>query len=248
MPSPQSGAMQVGFDIAKFISVRGNISLHGSTIMDLDNILDLDAVTEANAPMAPTVTPKVVTGANGVFRANDTVDDKGHVLLNKEVGQELEYRVVAVGTPDSLPTDAIKATPANATDGVKLTITANHLLAKVPDYVAIYRKSQVPDDDRFFLLDRIPWSDFDGTTYSYEYTDLGVNIPGTADVFIGELKPETIKLLELAPIMKFPLAITTTSTNFAMLWYGALQLTFPKRWVQIHNVLYNSKYDDMKFA
>lgn len=248
MPSPQSGAMQVGFDIAKFISVRGNISLHGSTIMDLDNILDLDAVPEANAPMAPTVTAKVVTGANGVFRADNTVDDKGHVLLNKEVGQELEYRVVAVGTADSLPTDAIKATPANATDGVQLTITANHLLAKVPDYVAIYRKSQVPDDDRFFLLDRIPWSDFDGTTYSYEYTDLGVNIPGTADVFIGELKPETIKLLELAPIMKFPLAITTTSTNFAMLWYGALQLTFPKRWVQIHNVLYNSKYDDMKFA
>lgn len=252
MPNAAGHGMQVGFDVARFISARGDINLHGSTIMDLDNVLDTDTVLDVNAPKAPELVAKAETDKGGNFLAEDrTFTDKDgvdHVLLNKEVGTELEYRAVAVGSSDSLPTDVVKATPANATDGVKLTITLNRLASVLPDYVAIYRKSQVPGDDQFFLIDRIPYSEFDGATQSYDYEDLGATIPGTADVFVGELKPETIRLLELAPIMKFPLAIQTTATNFAMLWYGAMQLTFPKRWVQIHNVLYNSQFDDTRFA
>lgn len=242
-PNPADHGMQVGFDITSFISANGDIRLHGSTIMDLDLTLNTENVPDANAAAAPTVTAEVTTNAGGKFLAEDRVDENKNVILNKEVGQELQYRVVAVGAHDSLPSDIVKATPANKTDGVKLTITLSALVREIPDYVAIYRKSDVPGEDEFRLIDRVPMSKFEGT--SLTYTDVNETIPGTADVFIIDRRPENIRYLEFSPLMKFPLAVTTTATNFAVLWYGALQLIYPKRVVKLHNVLYASVKDSL---
>lgn len=237
-PNTAGDGMQVGFDIARFISARGNINLHGSTIMDLDKKLDLDSTPDENAPAAPTATATVATGTDGKFLADDKKDKDGQAVLNKEVGKALNYRVVAVGNHDSIPSDVVTATPNNATDTVDIKVTLNRLVSTIPDYVAIYRQSDVPGDDTYFLIGRVPVSKLqDGVL---EFKDNNDVIPGTADVFVLENKPNTVRYLEFAPIMKFPLAITTTATNFAMLWYGALQLTFPKRVCLLKNVLYNS--------
>lgn len=237
-PNTAGNGMQVGFDITRFISARGSINLHGSTIMDLDKKLDLDSTPDENAPAAPQLAASVATGTDGKFLADDRKDQNGNVVLSKEVGKALNYRVVAVGTHDSLPSDVVTATPANATDSVKLTITLNRLVSAIPDYVAIYRQSDVPGDDDFWLVGRVAISKLQNGTI--EFVDNNDTIPGTGDVFVIENKPETVRYLEFAPLMRFPLAITTTATNFAMIWYGALQLTYPKRCVQLHNTLYNS--------
>lgn len=240
-PNTHGDGMQVGLDIQRFISARGDIALHGSTIMDLDNKLDTDALVGNNMMIAPTVTAKVNTGTDGKFLAEDVKDKNGDVVLNKAVGAEQQYRVVLVGETDSAPSDIVKATPANATNTVTLTIKINPIVSSMPDYVAVYRKSNVPGDDDFFLIGRVPISELSDNGLTF--TDTGAKIPGTADVFVLENKPETVKLLEFAPMTKFPLAVTTTATNFALLWYGALQLTYPKRVVLLQNVLYNSTAD-----
>ena len=72
------------------------------------------------------------------------------------------------------------------------------------------------------------------------FEDNNETIPGTGDVFIIENRPTTVRYLEFAPITKFPLAITTTATNVAYLWFGSLALIFPKRVALLHNTLYNS--------
>ena len=112
------------------------------------------------------------------------------------------------------------------------------MVASLPDYIAVYKQSDVPGDDQFWLVGRVAISKMQGD--SIKFVDDGSKIPGTGDVFVIENKPETVRYLEFAPMMKFPLAITTSATNFAILWYGALQLTYPKRCVQLFNVLYNS--------
>ena len=238
-PNSAGNGMQVGFDVARFISARGNINLHGSTIMDLDKKLDLDQVPDQNAPAAPKVTTKVNTGTEGKFLADDKKDKNGNVVLNKEVGTDVKYRVVAVGNKDSLPSDVVTAHIANATDTVELTIQPNRLVASLPDYIAVYKQSDVPGDDQFWLVGRVAISKMQGD--SIKFVDDGSTIPGTGDVFVLENKPETVRYLEFSNgILKFPLAITTTATNFALIWYGCLQVTFPKRIVLLKNVLYNS--------
>lgn len=237
-PNPAGNGMQVGLDIQRFISARGNIQLHGSTIMDLDKKLDLDATPDENAPAAPKLEANVVTGTDGKFLANDKKDKDGNVVLEKEAGKTLKYRVVAVGSHDSLPSDVATASPANATDSVKLTVTLNRLVSSIPDYVAIYRQSDVPGDEDFWLVGRVAISKLQNG--KLEFVDNNQTIPGTGDVFVIENKPETVRYLEFAPMMKFPLAITTTSVNFALLWYGALMVVFPKRICLLKNVLYNS--------
>lgn len=241
-PNTAGDGMQVGFDIQRFISARGDIKLHGSTIMDLDLKLDPDQVPSSDAPAAPKVTASVNTNKDGKFLADDVKDKNDQVVLNKEVGRDLSYRVVAVGSKDSLPSDVITAKPVNADDTVTLTIKMNELVSEIPDYVAIYRQSDVPGSNEFDLIGRVAISKLGGDgTLTFE--DKNETIPGTADVFVLDMHPENVRLLEFAPIMKFPLAITTTATNFALLWYGALQLTFPKRVCRLANVLSASTAD-----
>lgn len=237
-PNPQGQGMQVGFDIARFISARGNIALHGSTIMDLDKKLDLDAAIDENAPAAPKAVATVTTGTDGKFLEEDRKDKDGQAVLNKEVGRDLKYRVVAVGTHDSIPSDIVTAKPANATDSVKIEVTLNRLVSAIPDYVAIYRQSDVPGAEDFWLVGRVPVSKMEDGKITF--IDNNDTIPGTGDVFVIENKPSTLRYLEFAPITKFNLAVTTTATNFALLWFGALMLVYPKRVAMLHNVLYNS--------
>lgn len=248
-PNPNTQSMQVGLDIDLFNSARGKIELEGSTIMDLDNILAEDEPIEQNAPLAPVVTlAEDKTSGTGNFLSKDVTDKDGNVLLTAQVGNALSYKVVAVGKSDSAPSDAAEITVSGATSAVTVTLTfSNQLQYAIPDYVAIYRQSSVPGDDRYFLIARVPSSELDVSTGTITFTDINAVIAGTADVFVGEVKPETVQLLEFAPLTKFPLATTTTASNFAVLWYGALQLTYPKRFVRIQNVLYNSQYGDLEF-
>lgn len=237
-PNTAGNGMQVGFDVQRFISARGDIQLHGSTIMDLDNKLDLDQVPAQDAPAAPEVKATVKTGTDGKFLAEDKKDKNGQSVLSAEVGKDLVYRVVAVGSKDSLPSDEVTAHVANATDSVEIDVTPNRLVSSLPDYVAVYRKSDVPGDDQFWLVGRVAVSEMEGNTI--KFVDNNDTIPGTGDVFVIENKPETVKYLEFAPMMRFDLAITTSAQSFSVLWYGALQLTYPKRCVKLSNVLYNS--------
>ena len=84
----------------------------------------------------------------------------------------------------------------------------------------------------------------DGTI---EFIDTNLRIPGTGDVFVGQINPLMISLLTFAPLAKLDLARVTTASQFAILWYGALAVYYPRRFVQIHNVMYNSPEGNLGF-
>lgn len=249
VPNNQQGGMEAGLTVDSFRSVRGGIALRDSAIMDLDNVLDENAVPEDNAPLTPSVTATAVTDKGGQFLANDVKDSDGNVVVPAEVGKTLSYKVVAVGDSDSAPSDAATATVSAATDGVQLTISLSPLAKKQPNYLAIYRASLIDESSgKYYLIARVPMSEFDASSGTLTFVDVDDHIPGTADVFVGEMSPEVINLFEFLPVSKLNTAVVTDATNFALLWWGALRLSFPKRWVWIKNVRYATKDTETKYG
>lgn len=240
---PADGKTTAGLSVDEFISARGKIKLNGSTIMDMDNKLDLTSPADVDSPTAPTMTATVETAQGGQF-ADEAFAAKYNT--QQEVGQTLTYRAVAVGHHgDSLPSDPVTAKVANATDGVKLTVSFDAIQREMPDYVAIYRQGLSDKDSDFYLIKRVPMNQLDSNG-NITFTDVNDVIPETADVFVLEMRPNVLSLLELAPISKLNLATVTTATQFAVLTYCALALYYPRRAVMIHNVR-QATYSDKQY-
>jgi len=243
---PSSEGTTAGVDVDHFLSARGNIRLNGSTIMDADDRLDMDQVPDAQAPGAPVVTAEEVKSAGGRFQ-DELKDSDGVVYSPAEIGSALNYRVTAVGHHgDSYSSDVATATPTSADSGIKLTIKLDAMQREIPDYLAIYRQSLVQDgtkEPEFYLVGTVATREMqeDG---SFTFTDLNGRIPGTADVFVGEMKRNVIALMEFMPLSKVNLAVVTTAVSFAVTTSVALALYLPKRWVMIHNVRYNNAIEN----
>lgn len=211
----------MGFNVQGFNSARGFIKLHGSTVMELEQILDEYAITSPNAPQKATVTATVEVG-NGTFRDED-------------IAQPIEYKVVVVSDDaESAPSDVATATVDAKNKQVKLSIAINNMYQARPQYVAIYRKGL--ETGLFYQIARVPASK--AQLGVIEFIDTNAQIPETADVFVGEMTPQVLHLFELLPMMRLPLAQINASVTFAVLWYGALALRAPKKWVRIKNVKY----------
>lgn len=218
-----SDNVTMGFNVQGFNSARGFIKLHGSTVMELENILDESMMPAPTAPLQPSVKAAVQTGKGGRF----------------EVGTEVYKVVVHSDEAESIPSEAVTAAIANATDGVQLTVTITGMYQQRPQYVSIYRQGY--ETSQFYLIDRVPASKIEGQTLTY--LDKNETIPETADVFVGEMNPAVIHLFELLPMMRLPLAQINATITFSILWYGALALRAPKKWVRIKNVKYIATED-----
>lgn len=222
MPS-QEGGMSTGFAVTDFLSTRGKIRLHGSTIMENDKVLMEDRIPQQNAPLPPqSVTATVKTGAGGLFRE----EDKG----------AQSYKVVVYSDEaESVASEAVEATVSNETDAVELTISIQNMYQAQPQFVTIYRQGK--ETGHYFEIARVPMSAANEQG-QIVFTDKNETIPETADVFVGEMSPQVISLLELLPMMRLPLAQMNATITFTVLWYGALALYAPKKWVRIKNVKY----------
>jgi hypothetical protein len=217
-----AGGFATGFAITQFLSSRGPINLHGSTIMENDNVLMEDRLPQANAPLPPqSVTATVKTAQGGKFRAED-------------LGAQSYKVVVFSDEAESVASEAIAATVANGTDGVELAIALQPMYQAQPQFVAIYR--QGTETGHYFLIARVPASKAVGNVVTF--TDKNQIIPETTDVFVGEMSPQVLSLLELLPMMRLPLAQMNATITFTVLWYGALAVYAPKKWVRIKNVKY----------
>jgi len=218
----QQGGFSTGFSINQFLSVRGPINLHGSTIMENDIVLDETRIPMPNAPLPPSnVTATVVPNAGGKFRTEDLTTQS--------------YKVVVFSDDaESVASDAVEAVVANATDAVQLEVTLGNLYQAAPQFITIYRQGK--QTGSYFEIARIPVSKAVNNVITFN--DVNDNIPETTDVFVGEMSPQVISLLELLPMMRLPLAQMNATITFTVLWYGALALYAPKKWVRIKNVKY----------
>jgi len=220
-PATNADGMATGFSVTQFNSVRGPIRLHGSTIMENDNMLDETRPQQPNAPLAPqSVVAAVKTGVAGKF--------------TNYTGAQNYKVVVSSDEAESVASDAVAATVANATDGVELTITLQPMYSAQPQFVSVYRQGKTTG--QYYLIARVPMSKATGNVLVF--TDKNEIIPETTDVFLGEMSGQVLSLLELLPMMRLPLAQMNATQTFSVLWYGALALYAPKKWVRIKNVKY----------
>lgn len=230
-----TGQVSVGNVANEFVSVNGNVRLHSSAVMQLDNVLPERSIRlNAETPAPPLVKAEVVKDAGGKFmkKPEDPKADYDPAFL--DVGVEQSYKVVLVNNfGDSLPSQEVKATPTDPTDGVKLTISFTTTAKGGITYAAVYRKCAV--DNKYYLIKRVPKSEVDDQGQII-FTDLDETIPGTVDIFIGEKRQYTIGLVEFIPMCLLPFAPVNTASQSAVYWGGALALYRPKCWVQLHNV------------
>lgn len=214
-------SVNMGFNIQGFNSARGFIRLHGSTVMELDNILDENYLPMPTAPLQPTVVATVKTAQAGQFRTADLTVQSYKVVVHSDEAE-------------SAPSAAVTGTVANATDGVELAITVNGMYQQRPQFVSIYR--QGAETGLYYLIERVAMSKAVGGVITF--VDKNITIPETADVFVGEMNPSVLHLFELLPMMRLPLAAVNATVTFSILWYGALCLRSPRKWVRLRNVKY----------
>lgn len=221
-----SNNVNLGFKVNGFNSARGFIELHGSTVMELDNILDETVRTLPNAPRRPEVTATVAEdGSEGTFLENDAASGVQYaVTVNSEQAKS------APGKTDIV---ALNGT----TNEVELEIAVDAMYGDRPQFVSVYRHH--PESAQFYLIKNIPMADADAEGKIY-FTDVNDAMPGTADVFVGEMSQQVIHLFEFLPMIKWNLARINATETFSILWYGALALRAPKKWVRIKNVGYQA--------
>jgi hypothetical protein len=220
-PASQGG-FATGFAINQFLSSRGPIALHGSTIMENDNILIEGLVPQQNAPLPPSAVTATVTANDG-----------GKWATNERVAQN--YKVVVFSDEaQSAESNAVSATVTGAADSVTLSITLQPLYQAQPQFVVVYRQGL--ETGYYYQIARIAVSK--ATNNVITFKDQNGLMPETCDVFVGEMSPQVVSLLELLPMMRLPLAQMNATVTFTVLWYGALALYAPKKWVRVKNVKY----------
>ncbi len=211
-----------GFNVPKFVSARGSIALHGSTIMNKDRTLDLLARQKPQAPAKPAVTAKVTVGSAK--------------FLDTDMVSPLKYAVVLASKAGKSAAATATATLAHITDVVTLTIDLGIQIIGDPTHVEIFRFDE--KSGQYSLVERVPFSKATASkgAYSVTFVDNNQVIAGTSVGFVGELTDRTVRLLELAPMYRLPLAQVSAAITFTVLWSGALALYAPKRWVKLINV------------
>ena len=115
-----------------------------------------------------------------------------------------------------------------------MTITLQPLYQAQPQFVVVYRQGL--ETGYYYQIARIAVSK--ATNNVITFKDQNGLMPETCDVFVGEMSPQVVSLLELLPMMRLPLAQMNATVTFTVLWYGALALYAPKKWVRVKNVKY----------
>lgn len=211
---------ELGYNIQAFHSSGGRIALHGSAVMENEQILNENRPTAYNSPQRATVEAKVNASGEGRFFETD-------------IEQALEYKVTVTSEDAvSAPSDVATAAIENTNDEVEVSIQINNMYQARPDFVSVYRKGI--KSGLYFLVARIGAREAQQGVITY--VDKNQNIPETTDVFVGQMSQDVIHLYEFIPMMRLQLAQIDASVRFSFLWYGALALRAPKRWVRIKNV------------
>lgn len=225
--------VSLGVNIKSVTTVGGDIRLVGSNVMENDNFLNTRNLGKGGAPMAPTVTAKKADGDAKVFGQ----------FTDGDVSTGATYKVVTYADKSGSRPSAPAVVPlAKNTDTVKLTINVPNTYNDKPQYVAIYRTDVKTGQD--YLIKKIGLYQAvdaeDGQSQVITFTDTNAVMPGTTDVFVGDMSPQVIRLYEFLPMFRLPLPSMNKLIQWSVVWSGGLAVLAPNRWVRITNVGYNA--------
>jgi hypothetical protein len=134
------------------------------------------------------------------------------------------------------------STVANATDAVDLKFAAGSGAYAAESFI-IYKtkknEAAYTDSKAFFPVFEITAASlatgFDGAAAS-TVRDRNFWIPGAQSALVQVIDPEYLEYLQLAPIMKMDLAITSPSKRFMVLNYGTPAVYMPTKIIRIVNL------------
>ena len=218
-----------GFNITGFQSSRGPISFHGSNIMDRSKIYRELQTANFNTPAAPVAVTAAVAKGKGRFTDADVA------------AGTVTYHVHAYGAGGPSASVATTAVITDKDDAVTLKIDLGARGAVLPDFIEIGRNQL--NDTAQFVIAKVPLNQatIDANNHVIiTFVDVNDSIPGTADVFVGQISNQVLSLLELLPMARMAVPQSAATIAFTVLWYGALALYAPKKWVMIKNVKYNA--------
>lgn len=200
------------------------LNISGSTVMNIPEQYDSVPVGSAGTALTPVVAAPT-----------EKADDGGKFRIDHETGTTLNYRFVTVMSDGTMTQAAdlhYKLDAGKETSSLNFKIQLPKVGENSADYVSVYRQGE---DGYYWLIKRIGIreTDQDG---NLNFTDRNEKIPGTFDVFVGDMSKDVIALYELLPIDYLPLAQLNASVTWTYLWFGALALMIPRRWVRITNV------------
>lgn len=210
-----------GFTISNYTmpSTGNKIALNGSNVMNIPEQLNTAEVGTAGTALQPKLIKTATKDADGgLFHKSDI---KTH-----------DYKFIAtVGTKQTTALDVAQGVD-KVDQSVDIDIKLPATGADIADFVTVYRRG---DDGFFWAIKRIAAreADRDGVIH---FVDRNEKIAGTFDVFVGQMTNDAIGLYQLLPLDVLPLAQFNASYTWTYLWFGALALFNPKRWVRIKNV------------
>lgn len=210
-----------GFTISNYTLPQNGakIALNGSNVMNIPEQLNTELVGTAGNGLTPKlVSQEVKHNDGGKFRQSEI--------------KTLNYKFIAtVGVNQTTALDVAQEVSA-ADDSVDIDIKLPATGADIADLVTVYRQA---DDGFFWAIKRIGVREADDKGVIH-FVDRNEKIAGTFDVFVGEMTNNAIGLYQLLPLDVLPLAQFNATYTWTYLWFGALALFNPKRWVRIKNV------------
>lgn len=223
MPSA-TGGIQAGTTIQDFNSHYGVIKIMPDVFLKKHRKAQGPAPTSATSPNAPQ-TPASIAGATG-----------GSTGVWKATGNVF-YKVTAINrygeSAASAASSAVNVSAATLV--VTLTVTnPNPISGLAPDYYNVYR-SDTGATGTYFYVSSIAASSQSsaGTTIT---TDTGLYMTNVSTCFLGQLDPNVLAIMQLAPLMKMDLAVLGPAIRWMILLYCTFVLYQTKKWIKIINV------------
>ena len=212
----ESGELTAGTTITKFNSMAGTLDIQPSLFMNR-GIKELNLTDKAMgvAPTTPTVT--VATDeTEGLFDAGT-----------------YKYAIVAFSKEGK--SDVINVDPVTSIKGksVKLTIKNAENQIVAPESFTIYRTEN--NGNKFYEIGRVGATSTEANGETV-FIDKNENLPGTADLIVGQFSPDALALKELAPMFKLDYALTGPRHRFGIFYYATPTMYMPKRFVTVKNI------------
>ena len=237
----QPGAIQgaiTGQSVKMIDSQFGPLDVVNDIFFDWKTAKDYNAVaTSSKAPAAPVAAALPA----------DPVAVENNIATSKFSGftGDYWYGVTAknrYGESALTVLDTTAVTVANATDAVDLKFTAGVGSYAATSFV-IYRTVKNESDYKnakafhpIFEITVTELADGYGGALNGLVRDRNFWLPNTKSAMVTVIDPEYLEYLQLAPIMKMDLAITSPSKRFMVLNYGTPALYMPTKVIRIVNL------------
>jgi hypothetical protein len=221
LPAPKNGL--AGIAIKGIATPFGDISLNSDIFIPTSGLPAVGAIGGGAIPGVPS------WQSDPAARAfNNANPGEVAFFTTSEVGV-YEYRVVACNRHGkTAPVDAAAAATVTATDNVvDFTIRDSSFGgANAATYYEVYRTVAGADISTARLIFKIPVQPGSEDTAR---TDMNRFLPGTNKAYMLTQTSDVIKIKQLAPFTKIPLATIDTSIRWMQVLYLALQIMAPNK-------------------